>query len=189
MIDLTYPAEPAPVLKAAKQTKASEMLPIVDESGCVVAQASRVYCHNGSKVLHPVIHLHIINREAQIYLQKRGPHKKVYPLHWDTAVGGHVTYGETIIESLYREAGEELGFENFNPYQYGSYVFESKIERELIYVFAAVGNFDLKPDQEEVVEGRWWSVQEIEENIGKGLFTPNFESEYAKIKNYLLSLL
>lgn len=189
MLDVTYPAGSAPVIRGAKLSKASEMLPIVEESGSVTAQAPRSYCHNGSKVLHPVVHLHIINREGQIYLQKRGPHKKIFPLRWDTAVGGHVTYGETIIESLFRESGEELGLLNFNPYQYGAYVFESKIERELIYVFAAVGNFELKPDNDEVVEGRWWSIDEIESKLGKGIFTPNFESEYQKVKTYLLSLL
>jgi len=189
MQDLTYPSGPAPIYKGAKLTRASEMLPIVDESGRVTAQAPRSFCHAGSKPLHPVVHLHIINRDGKIYLQKRAANKKVCPLCWDTAVGGHVTYGECILESLFREASEELGFTEFNPFRYGSYVFESKIERELIYVFAAVGNFNLRPDNDEVVEGRWWSFEEIEDSKGKGILTPNFESEFEKIKDYLTSLL
>lgn len=189
MLDLTYPTGPAPVLKGAKSTRAAEMLPLVDESGAVHAQASRTCCHSGSKVLHPVVHLHIINRDGCIYLQKRAAHKKVCPLKWDTAVGGHITYGESVLEALFRESGEELGFFEFNPYQYGAYLFESRIEKELIYVFAAVGNFDLHPDNDEVVEGRWWSVSDIENNLGKDVFTPNFESEYARVKDYLMALL
>ena len=33
--------------------------------------------------LHPVVHLHIINRLGQIYLQQRGAHKDLLPLRWD----------------------------------------------------------------------------------------------------------
>jgi len=189
MQDLTYPSGPAPLYRGAKATKSSEMLPIVDEIGRVTAQAPRNFCHSGAKVLHPVVHLHIINREGQIYLQRRAANKKICPLCWDTAVGGHISYGEYIIEALFREASEELGLTEFNPLLYGSYVFESKIEMEQIYVFTAVGNFKLTPNQDEVAEGRWWSFEEIEANMGKGILTPNFESEFEKVKDYLTSLL
>jgi hypothetical protein len=52
-----------------------------------------------------------------------------------------------------------------------------------------VGSYDLHPDMDEVEEGRWWPVSEIDSSIGKGIFTPNFESEYKMIRNQLLALL
>ena len=39
---------------------------------------------------------------------------------------------------------------------------------------------EVKPSQEELSGGRFWSKEEIKENIGKGVFTPNFENEYQK---------
>ena len=36
-------------------------------------------------------------------------------------------------------------------------------------------------DPAEVDEGRFWSREEIEENLGTGLFTPNFEYEYLHV--------
>ena len=45
------------------------------------------------------------------------------------------------------------------------------------------------PDQDEVDEGRWWPVEEIDSNLGKGIFTPNFESEFSMIRSALLALL
>ena len=116
MIELIYPASPAPLLKGSKRGRAAEMLPIVDELGYVRAQAPRELVHHGGeKPLHPVVHLHVINRCGQIYLQQRGPDKDLLPLYWDTAVGGHVAYGEFISEALYREASEELGLHDFLP--------------------------------------------------------------------------
>ena len=34
-----------------------EMFPLVDEQGNITGAATRGECHNGSKLLHPVIHI------------------------------------------------------------------------------------------------------------------------------------
>lgn len=193
MIELVYPVgAPAPLLQhisTLRDTKAAEMLPVVDTNGTVIGQASRSWCHSGQKPLHPVVHLHIINRMGELYVQRRSMEKDLYPGRWDTAVGGHIGYGESIVEALFREAGEELGLYDFNPVHITSYVFESDTEKELINVFAAVGNFTLHPDLFDVAEGRFWSMQEIEDHIGKSVFTPNFESEFQMVRQPLEALL
>ena len=195
MIELIYPYDDAPVLPpptavtTLQRSSATEYFPVIEQTGIVVGRSSREYCHGGEKPLHPVIHIHIIDRMGRIYLQKRSMKKDIQPGKWDTAVGGHISYGENVIEAVFREASEELGFTAFNPVFITSYVFESEIERELVNVFAAVGSFDLRPDLDEVDEGRWWPVAEIEANIGKSVFTPNFESEYSRIAKSLMALL
>ena len=68
-------------------------------------------------------------------------------------------------------------------------MFESRIEKELVNVFAAVGAFTLSPDRDEVDEGRWWEMDEIERSIGMDVMTPNFEQEFVRIKKTLLALL
>mgnify|MGYP002518983815 CR=1 FL=1 len=195
MIDLVYPYDLAPLIPAPTAdslpvvTEGVEFLPVVEPSGLVIGRSTRSYCHGGTKPLHPVIHVHIIDRFSRIYLQKRPMTKDIQPGKWDTAVGGHVSYGETLLEAVFREASEELGLTAFNPVFLTSYVFESAVERELVNVFAAVGSFDLRPDLDEVDEGRWWPVEEVNENSGKGIFTPNFESEFKAIEKNLLALL
>lgn len=195
MIDLVYPYDLAPLVPAptADSVPAEpgrvEYLPVVEPTGLVIGRSSRAYCHSGAKPLHPVIHIHIIDRFSRIYLQKRPMHKDIQPGKWDTAVGGHVSYGESIVEAVYREAYEELRFHEFNPIHLETYEFESSVEREMVSVFAAVGSYDLRPDPEEVAEGRWWPVEEIDAGIGKGVFTPNFESEFQMIRKSLLALL
>ena len=45
-----------------------EMFPIVDEQGNITGAATRGECHNGSKLLHPVVHLHVFNSKGELYL-------------------------------------------------------------------------------------------------------------------------
>ena len=172
-----------------KSDNNEEMFPIVDEQGNIVSAATRGECHNGSKLLHPVVHLHVFNGKGELYLQKRPEWKDIQPGKWDTAVGGHVSYGESIVEAVYREAYEELRLIEFNPIHIETYQFESPVEKEMVSIFAAVGSYELTPDLDEVDEGRWWPVEEIAANIGKGVFTPNFESEFQMIRKQLLALL
>lgn len=195
MLELIYPYDSAPVIPAptadssAARVCASEWFPVIEPNGLVIGRSTRQYCHSGAKPLHPVVHLHIIDRFSRIYLQKRSMKKDIQPGKWDTAVGGHVSYGEGILEAVYREASEELGFMEFNPILLETYRFESEIEAELVNVFAVVGSYDLHPDLDEVDEGRWWELADIDDALGKGVFTPNFESEFSMIRKQLLALL
>lgn len=159
---------------------AQEIFPLVDEEGKVIDKATRGECHNGSRLLHPVVHLHVFNSKGEVYLQKRPEWKDIQPGKWDTAVGGHIDYGEKPEEALHREVGEELGISDFEPVAMGMYVFEGLRERELVYVNKTTYDGPVNPSKEELDGGRFWSIEEIKEAIGKGVLTPNFESEFQR---------
>ena len=165
---------------AVGKDNSQEMFPVVDEEGNILSAATRGECHSGSMLLHPVVHLHVFNSEGQLYLQKRPDWKDIQPGKWDTAVGGHVDLGESIHEALRREGREELGVTDFEPQQLPHYVFQSDRERELVFPFRTTYDGDVKPSAE-TDGGRFWSISEIEASLGKGVFTPNFESEYQKV--------
>ena len=162
-----------------------EWLPVVEEDGKIIGKAPRSLCHKGDKILHPVVHLHVFNPQGHIYLQKRPLQKLVQPGKWDTAVGGHISFGEDLETALRREAYEEIGLENFSAKPLGSYRWDSDIESELVYYFISYDFQKIRLHSEEVVEGRFWSPSQIERQIGQDIFTPNFEYEYRLLKKQI----
>jgi isopentenyldiphosphate isomerase len=171
------------------QDNLEEKFPLVDEQGKVVGAATRGECHNGSRLLHPVVHLHVFNSRGEVYLQKRPAWKDIQPGKWDTAVGGHVSYGETILEALYRETSEELGLTAFNPIGLGAYIWQTQRDNEYVFVHAILGHPTLHPNAEEVSEGRWWTFEELDRAMGQNVLTPNFENEFGRIRKQLQAML
>lgn len=157
-----------------------EMFPVVDENGNILNAISRKEAHDGSKKLHPVVHLHVFNSKGELYLQRRPTWKDIQPGKWDTACGGHITLGENVEQALHREVREELGITDFTPHSIGKYVFESSKEKELVYVHRCTYDGVVTPSQDELDGGRFWTEKEIMKSMGKGVFTPNFEKEYQR---------
>jgi isopentenyldiphosphate isomerase/intracellular septation protein A len=158
-----------------------EWLPLLNTKGEIMGKAPRSVCHSGKEYLHPVIHMHVINNRGEIYLQKRSMNKLIQPGNWDTAVGGHIAYGEKVETSLTREAYEEIGIRDFTPQLAVQYIWESALEREWVFCFITHYDGIMITNPQEVDEGRFWTIPDIRKNIGKNIFTPNFEEEFKKL--------
>jgi len=172
--------------KKKKQLANEEWVPLVDEKGRVTGQAPRSEVHNGSKLLHPVVHLHVLNHNKSILLQKRPENKLIQPGKWDTAVGGHISAGETLEQALRRETEEEIGLRNFDAQLQRVYKWESEVECELVYLFTTHHFKNVAVQSDEVDELRFWTPKQVSESIGKQIFTPNFEHEFKLLQQLKL---
>jgi isopentenyldiphosphate isomerase/intracellular septation protein A len=164
-----------------------EWFDLVTPEGKIIGKAPRSAVHGNPKLLHPVVHLHVFNKNGQLYLQKRADDKEVQPGKWDTSVGGHIFSGENVLTALKREALEELGIkkDNFQPLY--RYVMKNEFESELVYTFRLVNNGPFKINRDEIAYGRFWTMSEIEQNLTKGIFTPNFVQEFVMLQKLKLA--
>ena len=115
-----------------------EFLPIVNERGNIVGRAMYVELHKGNKMLHPVVHLYVMNGKGEITRR-----------YW-----WHVAFGDTPEKTLKRKMTETLGLSGVNPKLKRQYIREAKTERELVYVFTVVSEEDLPstPEGKEYIE-------------------------------------
>jgi len=164
-------------LKSRKLVE-EEWLPLVDEQGNVLGKAPRSACHSDKSLLHPVVHVHFFDEQGRIFLQKRPENKETQPGKWDTAVGGHISAGETLEQGLQKEVREEIGITQADYQFIKHYVWESDIERELVYLFFAKTNQNIKINREELADGKFWTLDKVKNQLEKGIFTPNFEYEF-----------
>ncbi len=164
-----------------RNIESDEWLPHVDETGKIIGKITRHQAHTNNQLLHPVVHMHVFNSKGEVFLQKRPLTKDIQPGKWDTAVGGHVAVGENIEQALRRETLEEINISEFIPQPLGQYIWKTDIESELVFSFKTIYNATILINKHELEDGRFWTKQEIQQNVGKGIFTPNFEVEIPNI--------
>ncbi len=160
--------------------KSVEIFPLVDADGNTIGRATRQKCHDGSKLLHPVVHLHLFNSKGELFLQKRSSDKDIQPNRWDSSASGHVDYGEAPYAAVLREAFEELGISLSDVIFIDKYIIETDQERELSYCYRAVWDDEITIDTVELSDGRFWTLSEIAANLKQNIFTQNFEADFLR---------
>lgn len=96
-----------------------EMLDLVNENDEVVGAMEReliyekglVNLRNEEGISFRVIDGFIKNSEGKLFIPRRHPDKRLFPLRLDVSVGGHVTSGDSYDETFAKEAQEELNID------------------------------------------------------------------------------
>lgn len=163
-------------------TEQEELLEIVNKEGEVIRTLPRSEIHGNPSLIHRVVHVLVFNKRGELFLQKRSMNKDVASGKWDTSVGGHVNSGETLNEAVKREMKEELGITVCGLKFLYSYIHSNPYETELVYTYSCIYDGEIRFHQDEIDKVRLWNIDEIKKNIGKGIFSDNFEHE---IETYL----
>lgn len=125
----------------------------------------------------------IINSENKILIQKRAESKRLEPNVW-AMTGGSVILGENSLETIVREAKEELCID-IDPLKL-KLVTKFKTGNVWIDTYILKNDYNLskmKFQIEEVSDAKWATWNEIDELVNKGMFIKNrweFISEILK---------
>jgi isopentenyldiphosphate isomerase len=159
-------------------TEPEESLEIVNEKGEVTGVARRSEMHGNPSMMHRVVHVLVFDEKGRLLLQKRSLDKDVAPGRWDTSVGGHVGIGEELSLSAKREMEEELGISGPEIEFLYSYIHSNPYETELVSTFRCTYSGHVRHNRQEIDDVKFWSLEEIEEAVGKGILSDNFEDEF-----------
>lgn len=88
-----------------------EYLDLVDEYDQVIGRKGRSAIYAEQLSNFRVVNAFVINSRGELWIPRRAPNKRIFPLCLDMSIGGHVESGETYEEALQREAQEELNME------------------------------------------------------------------------------
>lgn len=147
-----------------------ELLDLVDPNDVVIGQnpRSEVYANHLSSFR--VINAFVINSEGKLWIPRRAPTKRIFPLCLDMSLGGHVESGETYEHAFARELTEELNWNTdqikfqelgkLTPHEHGVSAFMKVYE---------IKN-DKTPDfnKDDFTEYFWISPQELFNRLNRG---------------------
>lgn len=88
-----------------------ELLDLVDKDDNTIGKAlrSEIYAKGCSNFR--VVNAFVVNSKGELWIPRRTPTKKIFPLCLDMSMGGHVESGETYEDAFRRETQEELNIE------------------------------------------------------------------------------
>jgi isopentenyldiphosphate isomerase len=147
----------------------------------VIGRATRGECHGNPALIHAVARVHVWDRAGRLLLQLRSASKDIQPNKWDPSVGGHLLPGEESEVAARREMIEELGVAPDKLAFLHRFLMRTPVETEWVSTYATIHDGPFAPDPGEIDAIRFWTRAEIAAALGTGLFTPDFEDEFARL--------
>lgn len=147
-----------------------EILDLVNEKDEVIGQKKRSEIYAKHLLGFRVINGFICNSEKKLWIPRRHAQKKLFPLHLDASVGGHVLTGENYEEAFSRETYEELGIKIHNtphkkiarltPHEHKTSAF--------MWIYIINSNTVPNYNTQDFTEYYWLSIDEFFERLSYG---------------------
>lgn len=149
-----------------------ELVDVIDDAGRTIGVVTRREMR-ARGLPHRCVYILAFNNRGDLFIHLRTDCKDVYPSHWDVAIGGVLTAGESFETGARREVQEELGITDFTltelfPFRYTD---DRTAVQAMAYRLTHDGPFRLQP--EEVVRGEFVPLTRIEELVARQPFCPD----------------
>lgn len=156
-----------------------EWWPIVNQQG---KEIGSIHYHNSlwieqQKFTHPVARV-IVMEGNKILLHQNTYVGDSGNQQWDTALDGHLKYGESIQECIRRVGFEFYGSTAISPAFLTNYKIENSCEYQFVHLFVS-GRIQIERiNPKHSLHLKWWTLTQICEELNSGIFTQNFIKEF-----------
>jgi isopentenyl-diphosphate delta-isomerase len=146
-----------------------ERVVLVDEQDRELGAAEKLAAH-AAGTLHRAFSIFVFNSKGQLLLQRRARSKYHSGGLWSNTCCGHPRPGEANVEAARRRLREEMNFDcelrAAFEFLYRAQFTNELVEHEYDHVF--VGEFDglVAPDEAEVEDWAWATLDELRRDIG-----------------------
>ncbi len=162
-----------------------EIFDVVNERDEVVGRNSRAEVHRLG-LMHRAVHVLVLNRRGEVFLQKRSWKKDRQPGLWDSSASGHLDAGEGYDSCAVREVREEIGLrletapERLFKLNAGE---DTDMEHVWVYRCEAEGPFTLHPDEIEC--GDWFAPDALNQWMAESPqeFATAFRHIWGRLRN------
>ncbi|MBU3940953.1 MAG: NUDIX domain-containing protein [Nanoarchaeota archaeon] len=139
-----------------------ELFYLVDINDKKIKSIARKKAHSNLNLIHRSVGIFIVNEKNQMLMQKRCSNKDMDSSKWSYAVGGHVTYGQTYLQTATKEIQEELGIK-VKPKFIIKALIKMKQETEYtsLYKVKISSKTKLKLDKDEVEKIQWVDLNQL----------------------------
>lgn len=176
------------LLMVRGRLKKEMWLPVLNDKGsvigCIAYSVSRLL---PKKYYHPIVRIALVHK-GMLYLAKRNEYAYVSASMVDYPFYRYVLFRQSI-EAAAQEAVEGLKtlVGKIQPRLLIRYTFENERVKHQVSLFViCIQDEQVIEQYKQVQDGKLWSIQQIEENLGKGIFSVYFEREFSYLKNTIL---
>lgn len=163
-------------------------LPVLDDNGKVIGCMARSVSRTvPKKYCHPIVRIALLH-DGKLYLTKRKHNEYVSPETLDFPFHKYVIFRHTIEQTVKETLGKLSNDKNVEPRFLIRYTYENNKVKHMVYLY--VINLKTEEQLEEyrplIGKGKLWTSAQIQENLGKGVFSGYFEEEFPYLKNTIL---
>ncbi|OIP85284.1 MAG: hypothetical protein AUK44_00175 [Porphyromonadaceae bacterium CG2_30_38_12] len=159
-----------------------EWWPILNEQGAVKGS---IQCYESLlgnvKYIHPITRIVVIEK-GKIMLNKVENTHNNTSFTWEISAVNHVKMNETIEKNIENTSMTLSGIADFKPLFYSKYKIENEQEIQFVYLFVVCKFTHSQVPTAQMDKVKWWTIQQIQDNLNTGIFSGNFEHEFELLK-------
>lgn len=161
-------------------------LPVLNDEGKVVGCMARSVSRAlPKKYYHPVLRVALLY-QGMLYLTKRSSEDFVAPNTLDHPLHGYILFRRNHLDTLRSLLGSLAEDTSLTPRCLIRYTYETDRVKHLVFLYVVRLQNQNQLTEFAHPEGKLWTSRQIQDNLGKSLFSGYFEKEFPYLQNTVM---